>query len=550
MKKPHHFSTNALVRSLIIRVGLWIAFLLLHALLTPCVRANVYATNVRLNGSTSNTFVVALTNLNINYILNEPATAGVTIKITSGATTIRTITLTHPNPGTLAGANAVVWDGKNDGGIAVEPGTYGISITASATGYEDWTQISDDGNLGNYVWEARGIAVNKNPASPYYGRVFVANSSPGPNDPFSPGDAVGMQKLNADGSPAEEGVFSDGGWDWAGDTFSPWKIEIAADDKVYISDQTGGAVLSFDQTLSSNSRRVVLTTNNYPAAVHHLSGPFITGSGTNTQIWIADTSSPGSLGIRRWQLGTNSSAATNDLGVTIVQAGSGSDLNLYPYDVAVDASNRIYTIQSRMASGDPAYRVFRFPAYTGTPELTSDWKIGNQDDSMEGAYGIAVDTAARYVAVAFIGSSLFDSGGVNGTRVFESTNGTPVVTLTPVPFHKHTDVAWDNVGNLYTTDNSDALWRAYSPPGTNQATTAVVVTIQIATVPLLTGSAYVSGHFQFTLSGQANASYVIQASTNLQDWTAVATNTSANATRSISLSAPSRLSFYRAVLGP
>src|ERR1051325_6089148 len=121
MKKPHHFSTNALVRSFKIRFGLWTAFLLLHALLTPGVLANVYATNVRLNGSTTNAFVVALTNLNINYILNEPATAGVTIRITSGATTIRTITLTHPNPGTLTGTNVVVWDGKTAGGIAVEP---------------------------------------------------------------------------------------------------------------------------------------------------------------------------------------------------------------------------------------------------------------------------------------------------------------------------------------------------------------------------------------------------------------------------------------------
>src|SRR5207244_6474683 len=226
--------------------------------------------------------------------------------------------------------------------------------------------------------------------------------------------------------------------------------------------------------LSTNSLRVVLTTNNFPSAVHtNLSGPFVTGSGTNMQVWIADTDSPGSLGIRRWQLGTNGTVATNDLGTTVVRAGAGaapllsspayangqfqftlngeanatyiiqastdftnwtpvatnvsasanrtitniratgnrsfyralgaagSDLSLAPYDLAVDLSNQIYTIQFRVDHNDPANRIFRFPAYSGTAESAADWQIGTGDDTMEGAHGIAVDSLGGYVAVAF-----------------------------------------------------------------------------------------------------------------------------------------------------
>src|SRR5207237_1180138 len=98
-----------------------------------------------------------------------------------------------------------------------------------------------------------------------------------------------------------------------------------------------------------------------------------------------------------------------DVGTNIIAAGTGMALDAGPQDLALDAANRIYTIQQTLDSGSALYRVFRFPPYTesGIPETTNvDWKIGTGDDSMEGAYGIAVDPTGRYVAVAFIGNGL------------------------------------------------------------------------------------------------------------------------------------------------
>ena len=49
-------------------------------------------------------------------------------------------------------------------------------------------------------------------------------------------------------------------------------------------------------------------------------------------------------------------------------------------------------------------------------------------------------------------------------------------------------MAWDQVGNLYATDMTASVWRAYSPPGANQAATAAVPIIQVYdafTQPLL-----------------------------------------------------------------
>jgi len=329
-------------------------------------RANVYATNVRINGGITNVTVASGSSVAISYLLNEAASAGMTISIVSGTNAVRTI-LIPSGAGTLRGTNTIFWDGKDDNTNNVS-GLFSISITASSQGYFDWTQISDDLNDGNYVWEPSGLAVNPNANSPYYGRVFVANSSPGPH-PGDPGDNVGIQKLNADGSPASEGIFSTGGYSWAGDSFSPWKLEVARDDRVYVNDLTQhGVVISFDQTLSTNSMKAVLRSDNWPNASVKLSGPFLTGAGEKMQIWMADSTAGASgVGIRRWDLGTAGAATTNDLGSTIVQAGAGSDLSVAPYDVAIDTNFTIYTIQNVTATGDAAYRVLHFPVYAGAP---------------------------------------------------------------------------------------------------------------------------------------------------------------------------------------
>jgi len=521
-------------------------------------RANVYPTNLRLNGGTTNATLAYGGAAAIGYLLNEPATAGVAVHIKSGATTIRTLTLAGGGPGTARGTNSVTWNGRDNASNTVPAGAYTIHVTTAANGHGDWTQISNDLDPGRYVYEPRGIAVNQNSNSLYYGRVFVGNATNGPNYLFDPGDMVGIQKLNADGSYADEGGFSDGGWPWAGDYFSPWKIEVSADDYVYVNDWTGnGIVLRFDQTLSPASQLVVLRDDNWPnSGTANLSGPFITGTGANTKVWMADINvSPGGVGIRRWSVNGSGIVETNDLGATIVQNGGGSHLNVYPYDVAVDRSNRIYTIQFRVNSGDVSYRVLRFPAYneSGTAQTNADWRIGTADDSMRGAFGVAVNPVGSYLAVAFRGAGTSPNRVGCSVKVFSTDDGSLVTTQTPAANHDHTDVAWDNVGNLYVLDNFASVWRVYSPPGSNAATTIAPMTVQVApppAPPTLTAPGYSAGQFQFTLNGQANVTYVIEASTNLSDWSPVTTNTSASAIRPIAVSAPNVRSYYRAKLAP
>src|SRR5580765_7432469 len=130
--------------------------------------ANVYATNIRLNGGLTNIVVTGGTDIAITFSLNESATLGLTLNINSGATTVRTIALTYPGAGTLQGSNYVVWDGRNNSSNIVA-GTYSVSISAATAGYTNWTQTSSETNdIGYHVWAPRGLAVNRNTNSPYY----------------------------------------------------------------------------------------------------------------------------------------------------------------------------------------------------------------------------------------------------------------------------------------------------------------------------------------------------------------------------------------------
>jgi hypothetical protein len=483
MKSPKCPCGNSIIGGLALALAL--------ATSTPSAHANVYATNIKLNGSLLDVSVAAGASVSISYVLNDTASSGVTVKILSGATVVRTIT----GAGSSRGLNTVSWDGKDDSNANLPAGNYSVSVTAGATGYSDWTQISNDGDPGNYVYEPKGIAVNQNPGSAYYGRVFVGNSAPGTGDAL--GDQVGILKLNADASFADEGGFSTGGYMWAGDYFSPWKMEVSGDDKLYVNDWTGnGNILAFDQVLSDGHLSVLRDDNN--PGVANMSGPFITGAGLDTQIWMADANyaSPPGLGILRWSVTADGTCAADDKGTQIIPRTFGSDLNIYPYDVAVDKNGKIYTIQYRVNDDDPANRVLRFPAYEGTTLWTAEYKVGAGDNSMKGAFGIAVDPTATYVAVAFR-----TSGGIAIMNAADLST----IKRDLAPMEDHRDVAWDNVGNVYACDNWASLWRAYSPPGANEATTVAVPTVEVtggaAVHPTLTVTQVDATHLQFTWTG-------------------------------------------------
>jgi hypothetical protein len=488
MKSPQYLPGNAIIGGLALALALMTV--------APSAHANVFASSAKINGGMTNVSVAQGTSVNISYILNEPASAGVTINVLSGATAVRTISLAGGGAGAMRGLNTVVWDGKDNSSNIVPGGNYSISITAASSGYSGWTLTTDDNNDGNYSYYSSGIAVDRNTSSPYYGRVFVSNSYDNSSAGTNYGDYVGIQKLNADGSYADEGGFSTGGVAWRGGGFAPWKIRVSDDDYVYVEDfSNAGDLYRFDGTISSNSMlHAFAPPNDY--SMGQWSGFCLVGKGTNTVLWAADSNYapdfPPSLGIEKFSVQPDGTFdATN--GTQVVAVGGSPGLNVAPYAVALDNAGAIYTIQSLLDQGDPSALVFRFPSYDpatngGAPELTADWVAGPGDDYC-GGHGIAVDPTGTYVAAAFWGYGIPETSG--NIKIFNATNGTVVTNLdlgvaytnnlTSDPtHHMDTDADWDAVGNLYYLDDWPGVWRAVSPPGANQATTVALPVMQVS----------------------------------------------------------------------
>jgi hypothetical protein len=79
---------------------------------------------------------------------------------------------------------------------------------------------------------------------------------------------------------------------------------------------------------------------------------------------------------------------------------------------------------------------------------------------------------------------------------------------------------------------------------------ATIFQFTFVPMPELSNPHWSDGQFQFTLTGETNVNYVIQASTDLQSWMPLSTNSSPSASRTIKINAPNSQSFYLAALGP
>jgi len=180
-------------------------------------------------------------------------------------------------------------------------------------------------------------------------------------------------------------------------------------------------------------------------------------------------------------------------------------------------------------------------------------------NELEYAYGVAVDPAARHVAVAVRGYGPADQdGGFVGTNgsvmVFDAAGGGLVARLDGDSTNDFIGVAWDNVGNLYATDLTASVWRAYSPPGANQATTPAVPVIQVYEAlapPVLVNPIMGAGQIGFTLDGQSNVTYTIEFSADLSNpanWGSVTNSYDIVNDRSITVPVSGNAGFYRAVI--
>lgn len=505
------------------------------ALLTSTARANVYATDIQVNGNLTNVVVSNGTPVSISYRLNQTADLGVTVNIMSGASVVASI----PG-GTNMGRNTVSW-------TPATGGNFGVNITAAATGFPIWTQISVDTNAGMPAFDPQGLDVDKNTNSPYYGRVVMSCAQTG----SGVGAQIdGLYKMNADGSQADEGWYGYGGYtnDDYGDTavgqmpnsggFNPLFIRIGDDDRIYWNDNTAvGAIIACDILASTNNGfQVVIDegtnvanapgftvqgtlyeiapSNNYSKCPDF--GDLLSGFGEGIQqfditatatshgaVWLVDTGDNPNWGVWMFHLTNGAADPADNIGTKAVATGGA--LATTGSGVMIDSNLDIFIGQNISSPGATNARCVSFHNWNGgqlPPEaggykyaLTNGaaWQSGTNSTSLLNIRDTVIDSRGqpKYVALPMSSGSTYNGGigvlnAANGSFV-TATNGTSIQTLTNIDYlNQYTCAAWDGVGNLYGASTSANLWRVWSPPGAGTNTTLAVVQIVVPGAPTVT----------------------------------------------------------------
>ena len=507
--------------------GHWLFIVLGLFLSDTTTRANVYATDLNLNGGLS-----SITNASaiISYRLNQPATTGCTVSILNGGNVVATILA-----GTNMGLNSVVWGGTNNAGTKVAPGTYTVSISAGSAGFTNWTQISVDSNSGMPANYPLGIDVDRNTNSPYYGRVVIGNAVLGTSTNFpATANKVGLFKMNADGSQADEGWYGDANYtqDDGGDPttvgqmpnsegYNPLKIRIGEDDRIYWCDDSyEGAIIACDMRATTN--QIVVNESGYAGnpgltdlnfgiegfdVIVQSPSDFsstILGGSYYGAVFLCDSDTP-NWGIWMYHLKNGVADPADTIGTQAV--ATGHDL-YYGSTGGCMVDTNLDLFVGSFLSNAPSYDLMEYanwnagilPAeaggtrYTlGTSNGQVKWGYGcgvNTACTTNGSYDAAYDTVinSRTQPTVLASPALVNPPNANGggIRLFNAQTG--AVLYTNIDWGEiYTAAAFDNVGNLYGCSTTYHLWRVWSPPGPNQATTVAVPQIIVPIPFAITG---------------------------------------------------------------
>jgi hypothetical protein len=370
-------------------------------------------------------------------------------------------------------------------------GTFKVQVTkTSGAGWMQGAplQISSDSDRVVQFEQPVGVAVNRNPASPYFGRVYVSNSrslatgtgrtategifvlTPDLTDALEQGDA-GL----TGGITFETGYYN---------ASSPWKLEVGQDDNLYISDfnTNSGTLWVTDPNVSSGSGKNVLDGMGTPfvsptASMTHgqiASSAIVLGSlaTSDLTVYLLDSDIPTKNGVHRFDVSAGPLPSTvtpvdllDPISPPLLQASR----VIVDLDRAQDG--KFYLTQYRDAGNETGLAVVSNQDTNQDSYLDviysslDDWRSITNDpsavDYMRHSYAVKRSPVGDYLAVATVdGPTFILPLDANGLPVL--TNRMTLATASAGPTR---DVCFDAAGNLYIVNNSIELLRAFSPGG-------------------------------------------------------------------------------------
>ncbi len=361
-----------------------------------------------------------------------------------------------------------------------------VEVAKTGTGVP--TLISDNSNTNNMFWGPRSLAVNKRPASPYFGRIYVGNTAAGTPSGSGRPQTEGIYLLNADSSDAvgQGNTALTGGISMApvGNQAMPWRLRVGdADDNLYIcnwSDPLGNLFVT-DANVSPGSGTNVFAlfagpyTANLPPEYNHgsVSEVYVTGSLANGDLTVYSVdedyeSIPGLLGelnsIWRYDIGAESLPWSNAPNAKLATPA----ISFVGQTMGLDrgANGYFYLLDSRTAGGENCLQVVDpsgpYVIYESRPDSLSQ---GFPRDILSNSVSVAVSPDQKYLAVQRTPGQVVVVPLIDGIpnlagRMEFVGNG-----------NNSRQIIFDAANNIYTVGNSSERLRIWSLGLSTTATT-------------------------------------------------------------------------------
>ncbi|HEY1787311.1 MAG TPA: Calx-beta domain-containing protein [Verrucomicrobiae bacterium] len=366
--------------------------------------------------------------------------------------------------------------------------TYSVAVTKFGSGSPGLmsnviqatnTSVFSGNNVLQGFGDPRGLAVNVNPLSPYFGRIYISRG----------GASAGQElfyDLNPDGSWSTAGALGStaGVTTWvAGSPYSsPDKISLAANDDLVVGDysQNNAGVWLVDPNLVTNELLLgpIGDANGIVAGVHgaEVGPPVLLGNITNGATLLTID---GDLNVNRLEVYSNITLAALSSGtgwqtppnltgpqvaVDLPENPNGPGYYFFP-SLDVGTNGYLYSGEYRSGVGSGDYAFVQVYDATFTNQLwNSRYNSGSSDYFFTKATGGSAQSSPTSVSVSPDGKYLATVAMDNHLTICLLTNGVPNVatisTIAPVRFGSSTsdgadEVVWDAADNLYVLSASD-----------------------------------------------------------------------------------------------
>ncbi len=324
--------------------------------------------------------------------------------------------------------------------LGVAAGTIQVVVARSAA--SGYLRTSDDGYQENGIYvnkfeQPRGIAVNKNPASHAFGRVYIANTRVGATaGTYARQNLEGIYMINSDDSialdtgttPRTAGLVFDAGVD---DTVSPYRLTIGKDDSLLymadLSDARGGLwVTDPDVTAGTNALDIIGDPGSAGATTHGSTYAVVvegTTANSDLKVFTMDEDLDPIRSCWRYDVGNAAFPFT----------GTGTGLGQAMINTTIDltrggSGNYLYASQNRSAGTDaPSVYVFTEDGTTIADSLQASRDyLGDQGAADLFRNTVAMDLSPDGATLALLRGASFGRVWlvplVNGLFNFAGTN--------------------------------------------------------------------------------------------------------------------------------